>query len=97
MVARLSSYEGSAERLAELARGFEQSGQAVRELDGFQGAYLLADAKTGRALTFALWSSPEAAEDSAERAAALREEAAQASDHEVAQVEVYEVTGRIEP
>jgi hypothetical protein len=43
MVARVSTYAGPAEGLDELARGFEQSGDAVRVLDGFEGTYLLVD------------------------------------------------------
>jgi heme-degrading monooxygenase HmoA len=41
MVARVSSYAGPADRLDDLVRGFEQSADAVRELDGFEDAYLL--------------------------------------------------------
>jgi heme-degrading monooxygenase HmoA len=96
MVARVSTYEGDADRLDELAEGFEQSSDAVRELDGFEGAYLLVDRTTGEALTVALWSSPEAAEASAERVKQLRSEAAEASAHSIESVNVYDVPARIE-
>jgi heme-degrading monooxygenase HmoA len=96
LVARVSSYEGGANRLEELTRGFEQSGDAVRELDGFEGAYLLVDRSTGNALTVALWSSPDAAEQSAERVNELRREAAEASAHSITAVDVYDVAARID-
>lgn len=95
MVARVSTYEGSADRLDDLAQGFERSADAVRELDGFQGAYLLVDRRTGAALTVALWSSAEAAEASAERAGHLRREAAELADHSVRTVDTYEVAVEI--
>jgi heme-degrading monooxygenase HmoA len=95
MVARVTTYEGAAGRLGELARGFEQAGDAVRELEGFEGAYLLVDRATGTAMTVALWSSRDAAETSAERAGHLRAEAADFSEHRVTGVETYDVPARI--
>jgi heme-degrading monooxygenase HmoA len=79
----------------ELARAFEQSGEAVRELDGFEGAYLLFDPETGRAMTVALWSDADAAESSAERIGRLREEAAESVGHRVTAVETYEVPAQL--
>ena len=96
MVARVSKYEGPTDRLDDLAQGFEQSAPAVRELDGFEGAYLLVDRATGTAMTVALWSTGEAAEASAERVERLRNEAADQAGHSVASVDVYEVPARIE-
>jgi heme-degrading monooxygenase HmoA len=95
MVARISSYTGPADRLDELARGFEQSSDAVRELDGFEGAYLLVDPAGGGAITVAFWSTGEAAEASAERVGQLRSEAVQSSAHSVGSVEVYTVAAQI--
>jgi heme-degrading monooxygenase HmoA len=95
MVARVSTYEGSAERLDDLARGFEESADAVRELEGFRGAYLLVDRETGRAITVALWASGEAAEASAGRAQHLREEAASTAEHSITGVELFEVPVQI--
>jgi heme-degrading monooxygenase HmoA len=96
MVARVATYEGGVDRLDELARGFEQSSHAVRELDGFSGAYLLVDRGTGNAMTVALWSSAQAAEATAERVDQLRREAAEVSAHSIASVDVYDVAARIE-
>ena len=95
MVARVSTYEGAAGRLGELARGFEQAGDAVRELEGFEGAYLLVDRATGRAMTVALWSTSDAAEATAERVGHLRAEAVDFSEHWVTGVETYEVPAHI--
>jgi heme-degrading monooxygenase HmoA len=95
MVARVSTYTGPADRLDDLVRGFEQSGDAVRELDGFEDAYLLVDRAQGSAMTVALWSTREAADASAQRIEQLRSEAADLSDHSVRSVEVYDVAARI--
>jgi hypothetical protein len=95
MVARVSTYAGPADRLEDLARGFEQSSDAVRDLDGFEGAYLLVDRATGSATTVALWSTREAAEASSERIGQLRSEAAERSAHEVRSVELYDIAARI--
>jgi heme-degrading monooxygenase HmoA len=95
MVARVGTYEGPADRLDELVRGFEQSRDAVRTLAGFEGAYLLVDRDTGAALTVALWSTSEAAEASAERVGQLRSEAVDFSDYSVTGVELYDVPARI--
>jgi heme-degrading monooxygenase HmoA len=95
MVARVATYEGAPDRLDEFARGFEQSGDAIRELEGFEGAYLLVDRVGGSALTVALWSTREAAEASAERVAQVRSEAAELSEHSVTSVGVYDVPARI--
>jgi heme-degrading monooxygenase HmoA len=95
MVARISTYTGSSERLDDLTRGFDQSADAVRELDGFEGAYLLVQPGSGEAMTVALWSSPESAEASDQRVSQIRTEAAQLADHSVASVAVYEVASEI--
>jgi heme-degrading monooxygenase HmoA len=95
MVARVGTYEGTAERLDEFVRGFEQSRDAVSELEGFEGAYLLVDRATGSAMTVALWSTSAAAEASAERVGQLRAEAAELSEYAVTGVETYDVPARI--
>lgn len=97
MVARVSTYTGAAERVDDLTRGFEQSSDAVRELDGFQGAYLLVQRDSGDAMTVALWSSAEAAESSADRISQLRSEAAELAEHSVGSVALYEVSSEIQP
>ncbi|HEX8065327.1 MAG TPA: hypothetical protein VF520_02240 [Thermoleophilaceae bacterium] len=96
MVARVSTYEGSPGREQEVTQAFERSTQAVQELDGFAGSYLLFDSSTGRAMTVALWSTPEAADASDKRVAHLREEAASDVGHQVTGTEVYDVVARME-
>jgi heme-degrading monooxygenase HmoA len=95
MVARVSTYAGPTDRLDDLAQGFERSSDAVQELEGFEGAYLLVDSAGGNAMTVALWSTREDAAASAERVRQLRDEAAERSAHSVVSVEVYDVAARI--
>jgi heme-degrading monooxygenase HmoA len=86
--ARASTYEGDVDRLIE---GFERQTDLVRGLDGFAHAYLLVDRGAGRAMTVTLWDSEQALEDSAARAAHLREEASETAGATIGSVESYEV------
>ncbi len=91
MHARVSTYAGSAEQLDEVVRNFESSSDAVRELDGFEGAYMLVDRANGRALTITLWANEDAVRASAERADEVRAEAAGGAGFSIESVEIYEV------
>lgn len=91
MHARVSTYAGPAEGLDQLVQGFDQTTDRLRQLDGFEGGYVLVDRTTGQAATITLWNSEEAASASAEQANQMRSEAAQAADHTVDSVVTYEV------
>lgn len=92
MHARVSTYTGlAAERLEEGVRAFQQTTDALQQLDGFEGAYLLTDAAGGRVITVTLWSSSEAEQASAERAAQVRADAADAAGIAIESVRTYEV------
>ena len=91
MHARLSTYAGPAEGLTEMVRGFDQVTDRLRQIDGFQGGYVLVDRTTGRAATITLWSSEEAAQASAQQAEAMRSQVAQAGSHSIETVETYEI------
>lgn len=74
MYARVSSYQGSPEQVdAAVARVPEQ---ALREMAGFERAYLLVDRQSGKALTITLWESEAALRESEERANQLRSQIA---------------------
>jgi heme-degrading monooxygenase HmoA len=86
--ARVSTYEGDVDRLIE---GFERQTDLVRRLEGFADAYLLVNRGDGRAMTVTLWDSEQALEDSAARAAHLRDEASETAGATIGSVDNYEV------
>jgi heme-degrading monooxygenase HmoA len=90
--ARVSTYAGDVDRLIE---GFGRQTDLVRRLDGFAHAYLFVDRGSGRAMTVTLWDSEEALEDSAARAAHLREEASETAGATIGSVDSYEVALRV--
>ncbi len=97
MHARVSTYAGSADNLDDATRNFEQSSDAIAELDGFEGAYLLLDRANGRALTITLWSNEDAVAASTQRADEVRAEATGPAGVSIESVEVYEVAVQLEP
>jgi heme-degrading monooxygenase HmoA len=97
MHARVSTYSGPPDRLDAGIRNFEGLTDALRGLEGFEGAYLLADAETGKAITITLWSSDDTAAASAERARQMRTEAAEGAGLSVESVATYEVAVQIQP
>jgi len=97
MQARVSTYAGTPDQAQVGIRNFEGQTGALRSLDGFEGAYLLLDRETGRALTMTLWSSEDAAQASAEQARQMRSEAAGGAGMTVERVETYEVVALIQP
>lgn len=97
MHARVSTYAGSPDQAEAGIRNFEGLTDALRSLDGFEGAYLLVDRGTGNAITMTLWSSEDAAEASAERAKQMRSDAAVGAGMSIESVQTYEVAVQIEP
>lgn len=96
MHARVGSYEGSPDQAEAGIRNFEGLTDRLRSLEGFQGAYLLVDRGTGKALTMTLWSSEEAAQASAEQAKQMRSDAAGGAGMSIGSVETYEVALQIQ-
>jgi heme-degrading monooxygenase HmoA len=97
MHARVSTYAGTPDQAEEGIRNFERTTDALRGLDGFEGAYLLVDRGTGKALTLTLWSNADAEQASAERAKQMRSEAAGGAGMSVESVETFEVALQIQP
>ncbi len=97
MQARVSTYAGAADHIEDAIRSFEAISDAVRELDGFEGAYLLVDRGSGRALTITLWSSEDAVQASTERANQTRAQAAATAGISIENVAVYEVAVQLSP
>ncbi len=97
MIARVGTYSGSPDQAEEGIRNFQGLTEPLRSLDGFEGAYLLVDRGTGKALTMTLWSSEDAANASAERAKQMRSDAAGGAGMSVDTVETFEVAVQIQP
>jgi heme-degrading monooxygenase HmoA len=94
--ARLSTYAGPAEGLDEMVRGFDEVTDRLRQLDGFQGGYVLVDRATGKAATITLWISENDAQASAQQADEMRGQVAQAGSHSIESVETYEVALQVQ-
>jgi heme-degrading monooxygenase HmoA len=94
--ARLSTYEGPADGLDEMVQGFDQVTDRLRDIDGFEGGYVLVERSSGRAATITLWSSEQAAQASAQQADEMRTQVTQAGSHSVETVETYEVALRVD-
>ena len=72
MFARVSTYRGGTEGLLE---GFRRTTEPLAQLDGFERAYFLTDAESGRSMTKTVWDSQAAMDASAEWAQKAREHA----------------------
>jgi heme-degrading monooxygenase HmoA len=79
MFARVSTIQGSPEHVEEGIRRLEQSRSAIEGLDGFKGAYLLADRTAGTIMTITFWESEQAMHASSTVATRERGQAAEAA------------------
>ena len=92
MHARITRLEGSAERLDEMTRQFEERTVPVLEsLDGYTGYVLLGDRGSGLAMAVTYWESEEAMRASEDAVTDERERAAETAEAASASVEHYEV------
>jgi heme-degrading monooxygenase HmoA len=90
--ARVTKFEGSPERLDELRYAVvERILPAVRRLDGFTGALVLADRQNGNVQVVVLWESEEAMSASEDSAYWFRTYSAEAAGERITGVERYEV------
>jgi heme-degrading monooxygenase HmoA len=64
---------------------------ALRGMPGFQRAYWLGDAESGRGMVITVWDSKESVEASEEATTRLREQMTQAQGITIESVEVYEM------
>ena len=97
MHARMTRLEGPPERIDDMARRFEEVVvPMLRELDGFQGAMVLADRSRGTNIAISYWESEEAMHASEEAVSQPRKEAEAASGARSASVtEEFEVLVQI--
>jgi heme-degrading monooxygenase HmoA len=90
--ARITKFEGSSGRLDELRQAVvERILPAVRRLEGFAGALVLADRQNGNVQVIVLWDSEEAMSASEDSAYWFRTYGAEAAGERITGVERYEV------
>ena len=92
MHARLTTIEGSPERMDDATRHLqEQALPQLRQMDGFKGFIALGDRNSGRMLGVAFWESEEALRATEQEVSGVRSGVAEAVGGSVAGVEEYEV------
>jgi heme-degrading monooxygenase HmoA len=90
--ARVSSLEGSADRIDEsVQKTRDETLPSARELSGFKGAIGLADRQSGRLKLITLWESAQALRATEGQADRLRQEAAERGGQRIVGVDRYEV------
>jgi heme-degrading monooxygenase HmoA len=88
MFARVSTYRGGTGGLLE---GFRRTTEPLARLEGFERAYFLTDAESGRSMTVTVWESRAAMDASADWAEKARDHAAHDSGAVVESVLGFEV------
>lgn len=92
MWARVTTMQGPPESVDEAIDQVKSTVlPQMRDVDGFQGMWMLVDRASGRGLGFTLWESQEAMEASEQRADQVRDRSAQDTGAQVANVERFEV------
>jgi heme-degrading monooxygenase HmoA len=91
MFARVARYRYPEERFDEAVEAFRVASEALRDLEGNTGGYLLVDRDNSTALTVTFWESRGAMEASEVHASRLRSSAINAVEGEVQAVDRCEV------
>ncbi len=92
MFARITTFEGRPERVAEFRHAMEEHVlPALRRLPGFKGVLFLADHESGKVLGVALWETEESMGASEESAYWFRAYGAEAASERITGVERYEI------
>jgi heme-degrading monooxygenase HmoA len=91
MHARVSTYSFDPSQTDELVSVFEGGIGSIEDEEGMQGAYLLVDRTSGKAMTMTLWESEGALTASAAVADRIRSEATESARGMIESVESYEV------
>ena len=92
MHARMTTMEGSSERLTEGLREIREDVlPQLQQQDGFKGFVVFDNRQSGELIGFSLWESEQAMQASEEVGDRTRRESAEAMDDTIAGVERYEV------
>ncbi len=78
-------------RIDEAIEEYRSALEQFRDIEGNQGAVLLADRGSGKGIGITLWADEQAMSESRQRAEELREQAAQSVGGEIQSVEEFEV------
>jgi hypothetical protein len=91
--ARVTTFQGSPERIEEAVRIFrEQVIPWLRDATGFRGWVVLLDREEGRSLGLTFWATEEAARDTDASGGVLRDKVAASMGTPMQTLDVYEVT-----
>src|SRR5918997_2760964 len=92
MYARLTTIEGSPEKMDDAERHFqEQTIPQLQQMDGFKGFIALGDRNSGRLVGVAFWEDEEALRATDQEVSGVRSGVADAVGGTVTSVEQYEV------
>jgi heme-degrading monooxygenase HmoA len=86
MFARVARYDVEPERTGEAIEAFREAAGQLELLSGLKGGYVLADWEDGVIMSVTLWENRAAMDESENKAAALRQEAAKSVDGTVVSV-----------
>jgi hypothetical protein len=90
--ARVTTFQGSPERLEEGVRLYRESVIPwMQDTTGFRGFVVLLDRENGRSMGITFWTSEEAARDQATTGGALRDEIVTSIEATMKSLDVYEV------
>jgi len=92
MFARVTTYEGPADKIDEVVRvAREKVVPAAEKLEGFEAAYVLVDRKTGKSMSMTIWRSEKDMNASEEAGVRLRAQATSAGGSKELGIHRYEV------
>lgn len=92
MVARVTTFRGSPEKIAEGVRIYREAvGPWLRDATGFRGFVALSDAANERGIMISLWASEELARDSERSGVKLRDGVAETVQTPIESVEFLDV------
>lgn len=91
MFARATTIQASPETVGDGIEEYRRVLASFRDISGNQGAFLLVDRGSGKALGVTLWDDEQSMEESRERANELRQQATSTTGGDIRSVEEFEV------
>ncbi|MEX1135195.1 MAG: hypothetical protein WED83_10165 [Acidimicrobiia bacterium] len=91
MFARVSTFQGTAEGVAQSLTRTTDVLERAKALAGFKGMYYLVDRESGKGMSVTLWESESDLQASVDAANQIRSEEAAADGSEILAVEHFEV------
>lgn len=91
MFARVSTYQGTPESVAQSLTRTTDIVERVEKLAGLKGVYYLVDRDSGKSMSITLWETESDLQTSVEAANQIRSQEAATDDAEILAVEHFEV------